>query len=135
MIKKGKIVEINGKNIQIDMIKDDSVSCGSCRLLAICNYRAHVLKLKSDKNLKVGDMVQFELSEKRSIFFKFLLFVIPLPLMAVIFIGLLKTFATPPSIMFSLAVGIGYVTTILVIEDWVLKRTEVQVIKGDDDDK
>lgn len=136
MKKKGKIVNINGRNIKILLIEDNSISCKGCRFNGICNVNdgGRFIELKSDKNLKVGDMVQLELAEGRSIFLAFLLFIMPLLVIVTTFTGLSKTtLGELPSILIALAAGSAYFAIILLLEKWLLKKTRVQVIEGGDD--
>jgi positive regulator of sigma E activity len=89
MKETGKVVERKGDRIKVEL--PTRTACHTCSAGLFCRPRGdsrHVW-VKDSSGARVGDTVDLELSEGRSILLSFLLFIVPLLLLVIVY-GTLK---------------------------------------------
>lgn len=85
MKNKGLVKAINIDTIEVEIFKE--LSCSTCNS---CNSKTHGIKnfIYKNNDLKVGDIIEFEIETKKFLLISFLLYIFPILLMIIFyFIG------------------------------------------------
>lgn len=124
MRKKGVIINKKDGKIYIDL-ENDSMECKTCGFHRVCNPSNNkgTLELHQQTELPIGSIVILEMSEGRTIFTSFLLFIMPLIIiLGGYFLFTLLNIKEAVAILCALLAGAIYLVVIIVIEKLLLNK-------------
>ena len=109
MKESGRVIAREGARIQVEL--QTQSACRTCGASFICRGRGETrcVWAKDSTGAQIGDTVTLELSEGRAILLSFLLFIVPLMLLALVY-GILEALLDSElwSIVPALLVALGY---------------------------
>lgn len=136
MESSGKVTKINGKKITVKMFKESSCAhCSGCGEASKLTREIELDFNPEEREIKVGNIVTFELADSKMLKIGFLVYVIPVIMMVVGFgIGSYLGKSEGVSILYSF---IGLVLTFLVIHLYdkfiVKEKVSMNITKVEED--
>ncbi|NME35889.1 MULTISPECIES: SoxR reducing system RseC family protein [Fusobacterium] len=136
MESSGKVTKINGKKITVKMFKESSCAhCSGCGEASKLTREIELDFNPEEREIKVGNIVTFELADSKMLKIGFLVYVIPVIMMVVGFgIGSYLGKSEGVSVLYSF---IGLVLTFLVIHLYdkfiVKEKVSMNITKVEED--
>lgn len=131
MTIKGIVRSVENGLLTVTVLEDNSTECAGCKLKGFCkpgNKSDKILTIRSMDAFTQGDRIILEVGEGRSIWISFLLYFVPLLVMAgayALFFFTLKL-NEMLSILFSVLSAIAYFAAMLMIEKHLIQSIDIR---------